>query len=112
MFARVDGGVTPGPAVVATGVAIGALALTGNIATTWSFSAVTVLVYYALTNAAAVRLSPAQRLFPGWIPWAGLGGCIGLAAFVDWRSMALGAVLLGAGHLLRAVHRAGSGTES
>ncbi|HMB68720.1 MAG TPA: APC family permease, partial [bacterium] len=49
---------SPVAAVVAVGVAVLLLAVTGSVRSTWSFSAFTVLVYYALTNAAALRLPP------------------------------------------------------
>jgi APA family basic amino acid/polyamine antiporter len=38
--------------------------LIGNVRTTWSFSAFTVLIYYALTNLAALQLSDQERLYP------------------------------------------------
>src|SRR5690606_24398038 len=47
---------TPVAAVIGVGVIITALALIGNVKLTWSFSAFTVLVYYAITNLAALRL--------------------------------------------------------
>ena len=56
VFARVDQSGSPGAAVIAAGVAIAVLALIGNVEVTWSFSAFTVLIYYAITNLAALRL--------------------------------------------------------
>lgn len=102
LFAGVRGG-SPVPAVVGTGVAIGLLTLVGDVKTTWSFSAFTVLVYYALTNLAALRLSTSERLSPRWVAWAGLAGCLGLAPWVDLRVAAAGLGLLGAGFALRAL---------
>ena len=61
---------------------IGAWVSVGRIEVTWSFSALTVLVYYALTNLAALRLCPAERLYPRSIPVAGLFGCLGLAVWI------------------------------
>lgn len=61
------------------GAIIAALASLGSVKTTWSFSAFTVLVYYALTNFAALRLPAAARLYPCWILAAGLAGCVSLA---------------------------------
>lgn len=72
--------------VVAVLVVSGAIALlvcTGNVKTTWSFSAFTVLVYYALTNLAALRLSPAERLYPRWVAWTGLASCLLLSFWVE-----------------------------
>jgi len=53
------------------GAFIGFLVLIGNVETTWTFSAFTVLIYYALTNLAALRLKPDERLFPAWVSVAG-----------------------------------------
>jgi APA family basic amino acid/polyamine antiporter len=83
-LARVDGAAaSPRRAVVAVGLVISVLVLTGSVRTTWSFSAFTVLVYYALTNLAALRLPPADRLYPRWISAAGLASCLGLAFWVE-----------------------------
>ena len=55
----------------------------GNVEITWSFSAFTVLIYYAITNLAALRLPNEKRLYPPVIAWAGLTACLGLAFFVE-----------------------------
>lgn len=88
---------TPRRAVLCVGVVIAALALTGNVALTWSFSAFTVLVYYACTNLAALRLPAAERRYPRWIAAAGLVACLSLAFWVDVRAWAAGLLLLGLG---------------
>lgn len=98
LFARLDEtATTPIAAVVAVGTLIAGLALVGDVRTTWSFSAFTVLVYYALTNLAALRLPAADRLYPPWIAWTGLAGCLGLAFWVEVRIWAAGLVLIAAG---------------
>lgn len=74
--------VTPWPAVLVTGALIAGLTLIGSVKTTWTFSAFTVLVYYAITNASAIALAGEQRLFPRWIAIAGLASCLGLAFWV------------------------------
>lgn len=93
LFAKVRRN-TPLPAVLVMGGVVFAIVLVGDVRLTWSFSAVTVLVYYALTNAAALALSKEQRLYPKWISVFGLLGCLSLAAFVD------PAILLTAGGVL------------
>ena len=88
---------TPSIAVVVVGLAIAGLVLVGNIKTTWSFSAFSILVYYAITNFCALRLPADQRLYPRWIAIVGLVACLGLAFFVErtiWLS-GLGLLLLG-----------------
>ncbi|MEM7586908.1 MAG: APC family permease [Acidobacteriota bacterium] len=90
---------SPARAVVVVGVGVGLFALTGSVATTWSFSAFTVLVYYALTNLAALQLAPEDRLYPRWISWLGLASCLGLAFWVETRFWAAGLALIGVGLL-------------
>ncbi|MGP1309924.1 MAG: APC family permease [Phycisphaerales bacterium] len=106
VFARVDAHGSPGAAVVGVGCAIALLALLGDVRLTWSFSAFTVLVYYAITNLAATRLSREERLYPAWIAWVGLGACLSLAFFVEVRVWAIGLGLLALGFALRAGRRA------
>lgn len=74
---------TPWVAVLAVAGVIGGLASIGDVETTWTFSAFTVLVYYALTNLAALRIGDGDRRFPKWVGWAGLVACLGLAFWVD-----------------------------
>ncbi len=96
---------SPAAAVIAVGAIIGLLVLIGDVKTTWSFSAFTVLVYYALTNLAALRLPAEARKFPRWISVAGLIGCLGLAFWVEWRVWAVGLLVIAAGFGWRAVVR-------
>ncbi|HUO86732.1 MAG TPA: APC family permease [Thermoanaerobaculia bacterium] len=96
---------TPAVAVGVVGVAVALLALVGSVETTWSFSALTVLVYYALTNLAALRLPAADRLVPRAVPVAGLAGCLFLAFWVDVVVWAAGLALVAAGLLWHLVAR-------
>jgi APA family basic amino acid/polyamine antiporter len=86
-------GATPTAAVLVTGALIAGLTLAGSVKTTWSFSAFTVLVYYAITNASALALPRDQRMFPRWISWAGLGSCGFLAFWVEPRILLAGLFL-------------------
>jgi len=98
IFAKLNrSGTTPYPAVIVIGIAIAALVLIGNVKTTWSFSAFSVLIYYALTNLSAIRLSESERLYPRFIPWVGLISCLFLAFWVEqWIWMiGLGLIVLG-----------------
>ncbi|MCL7959180.1 MAG: APC family permease [marine benthic group bacterium] len=96
---------SPAAAVIAVGIVIGLLVLIGDVKTTWSFSAFTVLVYYALTNLAALRIPVEDRIFPRWIAVAGLTGCLGLAFWVEWRVWAVGLGMIAAGLVWRQVMR-------
>jgi APA family basic amino acid/polyamine antiporter len=88
---------TPTVAVVVTGVAVAALAMIGDVKATWSFSAFTVLIYYAITNLAALALPPAHRLYRAWVACGGLAACLFLAFWVEPRVWAAGLSLLAAG---------------
>lgn len=90
---------TPVAAIVVAGVAVSALALAGDINATWSFSAFSVLVYYAITNLAALRLAPEERLYPRALAVAGLAACVFLAFWVEWRIWLLGLTLIAVGAL-------------
>ncbi len=83
LFSRLNAeGTTPVPATIAVGLGIAALTLIGDVKTTWSFSAFTVLVYYAITNLSALYLPKSDQLYPAWIAMTGLIACGGLAFFV------------------------------
>jgi APA family basic amino acid/polyamine antiporter len=74
---------SPAAAVWVTGVIIGLLVLSGDVVFTWSFSAFTVLIYYAITNLSALMLPEDQRLYPKIIPALGLFGCVFLAFWIE-----------------------------
>lgn len=97
---------TPRRAVVAVGAIIAGLVLLGDVRTTWSFSAFTVLVYYALTNLAALRLPASARLYPRWIPAMGLLSCLTLAVWVERRVWVAGLGLIAVGLVWYAAGRA------
>jgi APA family basic amino acid/polyamine antiporter len=88
---------TPYSAVVLVGVLIAGLVLIGDVKTTWSFSAFSVLIYYAITNLAAIRLSDDERLYPRLIPWLGLFSCLFLAFWVETLIWMIGLGLIAGG---------------
>jgi len=94
---------TPTVAVVVMGVVVLALVLIGDVKATWSFSAFTVLIYYAITNLAALRLPNQDRLYGRWLAWAGLASCLSLAFWVEWRIWAIGLGILALGLFWHAV---------
>jgi APA family basic amino acid/polyamine antiporter len=106
LFARVDEKrSSPVAAVLLVGGVIAGLAAIGSVKATWSFSAFTVLVYYALTNLAALRLPAEARLYPRWIPAAGLLCCLGLAFWVEPTIWAAGLGLIAVGLAWHSVAR-------
>ncbi|MEX2528802.1 MAG: APC family permease [Gemmatimonadota bacterium] len=90
-------GTTPWVAVLVMGAVVLGLTLVGNVKTTWSFSAFTVLLYYAITNLAALSLPARARLYPRWVAWLGLASCLFLAFWVDAWIWMVGLGLVGAG---------------
>lgn len=97
-FARLGAaGGSPHVAVGSVGLAVGTLALSGDVELTWAFSAFTVLVYYAITNLAALSLPTAQRRYPRVVAVAGLVACLGLAFAVPPPIWGAGLALIVAG---------------
>ncbi len=88
---------SPVAAVWVTGAIIGILVLSGDVVFTWSFSAFTVLIYYAITNLSALFLPAELRLYPRIIPALGLFGCLFLAFFIEPTIWMSGLGLLGLG---------------
>jgi APA family basic amino acid/polyamine antiporter len=98
VFARVNRtSEVPGTAVIGVGIVIAVLAMTGGIETTWAFSAFTVLIYYAVTNLAALRLPKEQRRYPRGFAVGGLIACLFLAWWVPPRIWLAGFGLILAG---------------
>ncbi len=92
-----EGKATPRTAVLVIGAFIFCLTLYGKLEIAWSFSAFTVLIYYALTNLACLRLAKEQRLYPRIFSVLGLIGCSFLAFWVEpiiW-GVGLGMIALG-----------------
>ncbi len=93
----------PRAAVLLAGAVIVTVALVGTLRGVVAAATFTILVYYAITNVAALRLPVADRLYPRWIPVLGLASCVVLALAQRWETIAAGLGLLAAGFLVRAV---------
>ena len=102
-LSELDSAGNPSRAVLTAGAVIAIIALVGDLRLAWSFSAFTVLLYYAITNAAALRLPVADRWAPRSLSWFGLASCAALAFWVDVRALALGVGLLAVAVLVRMV---------
>lgn len=102
---------SPVAAVVLVGVIIALLAAIGSIRLAWSFSACAVLLYYGLTNLAALRLPQAERLYPRAFAVVGLIACVSLAFFVEPLVWAATLLLLATGYGLRPIFRSKGGPE-
>lgn len=98
VFSRLNSARSAPPyAVLAMGLAVAAIAGLGSIKAAWSFSAFSVLAYYAITNLCALRLAAAERLYARWLAWAGLAACLFIAFWVESRYWLIGLGLLGLG---------------
>ena len=98
-------GGTPMAATWGVGALIAGLSLIGDVRTTWSFSALTVLIYYSITNLSALRLSREERLYSPLFSVAGLIGCLSLAAFIPPSVLMAGLGLLAVGLVWHALAR-------
>lgn len=96
---------TPYITVIIIGSAISCLVLIGNVKITWSFSAFSVLVYYAITNLSALQIPDEERLYPKWIAWAGLAACLFLAFWVEQQIWLVGIGLIVVGLIWKTVLR-------
>ncbi|MCA9323134.1 MAG: amino acid permease [Planctomycetes bacterium] len=94
---------SPRAAVLFVSVLVGGLTCTGRPALTWSFSALCVLFYYALTNLCALRLPKAQRRLPALMPLAGLVACLTLALLVEPQALVPALAVVVAGRLIARV---------
>lgn len=70
------------------------LLLVGDIKTAWSVSAFTVLIYYGLTNIAALKVPDTKRFVPKGISITGMLACFGLAFFIPVKVIIAGLLLL------------------
>lgn len=87
-------GANPTRAVLAVGAGIGFLVITLGFSQNWSVSAFSILIYYAVVNAAALKLTKAQRLYPRWLAICGLVFCCVLAYFIEWQIWLAGTFIL------------------
>ncbi len=69
------------------------------------FSGVTILTYYAITNAACLTLPRDQRRWPRWISVVGLAGCVTLAVMLPLAASITGAAVLVGGIIIRRLTR-------
>ena len=65
------------------------------------FSGVTILTYYAITNAACLTLPENRRRWPASLAVAGLVGCVALAVMLPIAALVTGSAVLAAGIIAR-----------
>lgn len=91
----------PTMAIALSGVLVAAVTLVGDISVAWSFSAMTVLLYYGITNLSALRLDPKRPT-----AWLGLGSCVFLSFFVPLPIWLTGLGLIAVGLIWKTVYTA------
>ncbi|MFC0445561.1 APC family permease [Pseudidiomarina halophila] len=94
-WAKLNLGNTSAPAATLVTAAIMiVIALFGGIKLAWTFSAFTVLIYYSITNLAALQVATEQRFIAKFWSVLGLVGCLSLALMVDVQVITVGVLLL------------------
>ncbi len=91
-LAQLSGRGQPAAAILLSGLLVALVSLVGDISLAWSFSAMTVLLYYGITNLAALKIDPRRVT-----AWAGLASCLFLSFFVPLQIWLLGVGLVAAG---------------
>ncbi|WP_258240930.1 APC family permease [Pseudidiomarina homiensis] len=81
-------------ATMVTAVVMIGIAALGGIRLAWTFSAFTVLIYYSITNLAALQVQQKQRFIGKVWSVLGLVGCISLAAMLDVNTVFVGLLVL------------------
>jgi basic amino acid/polyamine antiporter, APA family len=90
----------PARAELAVGAVVIVLVLSTDLRAAIGFSSFGVLGYYAIANASAWTLSPAERRPARWVPIVGVLGCAAMAVSLPLAAVLTGTVALLAGGLL------------
>ena len=102
-FCRLDHkGYPPLVTILVPGTLIAVLAGLFTVHVAWSFSAFSVLVYYAITNLAALKLK--GTVHDRNLAYLGICANLMLACFIEWKTALLGSTLIAMGlayHLIR-----------
>ncbi|MBD0673541.1 transporter, partial [Streptomyces sp. CBMA156] len=96
----------PHRAELAVGAVVALAAALGDLRGAIGFSSFGVLAYYAVANAAAWTLTPAEGRPPRAVPVVGAAGCLALAFALPAASVLQGAIVLALGAAAYAVRRA------
>jgi len=95
----------PDRGVWITGAIIALVSFFGTLEWIVSAAAFTILLYYAITNIAALKMPADKKLFPDWVSILGLLMCFVLALSLKVETILSGLALLIVGLILRAVFR-------
>lgn len=89
--------------ILITGAIILILVLVGSLEFIVRSATFTILLYYGITNAAAIRQPKNEKLYPKIIPWLGLMGCVLMSFSLPLLVMTTGVGLLLVGFVLRMI---------
>lgn len=92
----------PHTGILFTGTIAVILTLTGTFEFILRTAAFSILLYYSITNIAALRQPRGQRLFHKTIPLLGLAGCLAMALSLPGEVIISGVLILGIGLISRA----------
>ncbi|QCH23735.1 APC family permease [Mycobacteroides salmoniphilum] len=95
----------PYRAEILVGLVVSVLAATADLRGAIGFSSFAVLVYYAVANASAWTLSPAEGRPPRIVPALGLIGCVVIALALPLSSVLTGTAVLAVGILIYVARR-------
>jgi APA family basic amino acid/polyamine antiporter len=105
---------TPYYSILAVGILMAVLVLFFDLTGVVAVSTFGALFYYALTNAAALKLKPEKRRYHRLVPIVGLGTCIVLLAFILFaatQAWIIGVICLFAGAVYYGVRKNRFSTE-
>lgn len=95
----------PDRAILLTGAIIALIAILGVLEWIVASASFAILLYYTITNLAALRMAPADKRFSDWVPRLGLLACLALAASLPVPVIASGLAVLAVGFAVRALFR-------
>lgn len=87
----------PHHAELAVGLIIASVVSFADLRSAIGFSSFSILTYYAIANASALRLQPSQRLWPKWMSVLGLIACMVIALSLPRISIIGGGILFAVG---------------
>ena len=93
----------PDVGIIASGIVIVLLCFFGTLESVLAAAAFTILLYYLIANIAALKLAPAEKIYPKWVAWVGIVSCSALALSLQTRVIVYGFLLLAVGLVLRPV---------
>lgn len=91
--------------IFVTGLIILGLTVFGNFEFILASAAFTILLYYSITNIAALRQPKAERRYVQTVPILGLLGCLAMAFSLDQKVIISGLLLLSGGFVIRFIIR-------